>query len=195
MTQKGRLIAITGGIGSGKSSVCGYLREKGYTVLDADEISRQLSSREDFLKKIASAFGDEFVVDGKLMRRELARFCFSDKERTQKLNSLFHGEIFGRVFALAEKAFLSGEKVCFVEVPLLFETGRQGDFDEVWIVTAPEDLRIERVKQRSGLTEEEVRLRMSAQYDYGKAQGVFIRNAGSKEELTAEIDELLGKLA
>lgn len=189
--KNGKIIALTGGIGSGKSSVGKYLGEKGYTVLDADGISRGLSERKDFLSEIARLFGENFVQGGKLDRRALAEYCFSDKERTEKLNALFHGEVYKEIFALAEESFSRGEKLCFAEIPLLFETGKQKEFDEVWIVSAPENVRIERVRKRSGLSEAEIRLRIAAQYDYERAEGRILRNAGTEDELKAEVDELL----
>lgn len=81
--------------------------------------------------------------------------------------------------------------MCFAEIPLLFETGKQKEFDEVWIVSAPENVRIERVRKRSGLSEAEIRLRIAAQYDYERAEGRILRNAGTEDELKAEVDELL----
>lgn len=189
--KKGRLIAVTGGIGSGKSSACVYLREKGYTVLDADAISRALSEEKAFLRRIADCFGERFIENGGLNRKALANYCFSDEERTRKLNSLFHGAVYERIFLLADRAFEDGESVCFAEIPLLFESGREKDFDEVWIITAPESVRVERVMKRSGLTAEEVRLRIAAQFDYSKACGVLIDNSSGEAELRERIDKLL----
>lgn len=88
-----KIIGITGGIGTGKSTVSSYLRQKGYRVLDADEMARGISQKEEVLKEVIESFGDDFVIDGKLNREKMAEEIFSNAEKKEILESIITNRI------------------------------------------------------------------------------------------------------
>ncbi|MGL4484052.1 MAG: dephospho-CoA kinase, partial [Anaerovoracaceae bacterium] len=135
-----KIIGITGGIGSGKSTVSNYLIGKGYAVIDADKISKELMQKgEEGYKQVLEAFGEEILEeDGKIDRLLLAKKVFRNEESKKKLNEITHplviAEINRQVKELEINANLSrqGEnKLCFVDIPLLFEIGFENKVDEV----------------------------------------------------------------
>ena len=140
-----RRIGITGGIGSGKSVVSRLLRIMGYSVYDTDsEAKRLMESSLEVVQKLSECFGRDIYHNGRLNR----------------------GLLSSRVFGKSDKIVWSeslNEEICFVESAILYESRFDELVDEVWTVTAPEELRISRVRQRSGLTEEEIKKRMAAQ--------------------------------
>jgi len=208
-------IGITGGIGSGKSSVGEYLRSLGYKVIDADEIARELTEPgAPLLDDIREAFGDGVFARGvatprggatprgagatiplTLDRKALSKIVFADDTARARLEAMIHGAVYDRMMTEATGA--SGDHPpTFFSIPLLFESGAtdQLPLDEVWAVCAPEELRIARVQARDGLTEADVRARMAAQLtdDERRARaGSVIENDGALEALHAQIDQLL----
>jgi len=189
-----RRIGITGGIGSGKSEVTDYLREKGYPVIDADEVAREAAMPgEPAMLSLREEIGDEiFLEDGTLNRQELAKIMFTDSMTLMTVNEIFHGDIKERIEAHVNEQH--DAQVIFISVPLLFESDAEWMADETWLVTADEDLRLRRVMGRDGMTEEEVRARMSSQMPEEEKRGradVVIENNGTKKELRTFIDGLL----
>ncbi len=159
-------IAITGGIGSGKSTAAQLICNRDYDVVDCDVLSRKVTEKgKPLLDQLARSFGPEILnEDGSLNRQALAFMAFADPDSTDKLNSLVQSAI--RIEMVNKLFELSGEhpgKPVFAEVPLLYEAGWESMFDKVWLVTASEEVRIDRVKSRSGLSEEAVRTRMALQ--------------------------------
>ena len=133
--RQNKKIAITGGIGSGKSAVSQILASKGYFVLDCDQITKQLYQKDQTTSAICQNFGQEFVVDGKVDTKKLGAYVFADESRVKKLNEVMHPLIFAE---LDRQIVESGARVVFVQIPLLFETGMQNEFDDIWLVTADE---------------------------------------------------------
>lgn len=156
-------IGITGGIGSGKSVVSSLLRVMGYPVYDTDSEARRLMNASPELRRqIAEAFGDDIYTDGSLNRPLLASRAFGHPDRVARLNAIVHPAV--RLdFDRWSRGCKAG--ICFVESAILYESHLDRLVDEVWLVTAPETLRVERVQQRSGLTADEVRSRMASQMD------------------------------
>jgi len=156
-----KTIAVTGGIGSGKTAVMGILKEQGFNVLSCDEINGELLERRWVKKKIQKIFPS--AVKGRIKlsldRRALSEEVFSDPEKLNRLNALMHPMILREVKSRARG-------VTFVEVPLLFECGLEREFDGVIVVLRDDKDRIESVKKRSALTEEEITARMNNQTDY-----------------------------
>ena len=192
--MKQNKIAITGGIGSGKSAVAGILQSIGYVVIDCDEITRQLYQKQSTVKLIADAFGAEFVADGKVDKKKLGAAVFSDEAKLKKLNSIVHPLIFEELNRQAENC---GKETVFVEIPLLFETGMQKAFDKIWLVTASEKTRIERVKSRDGLDEVQIKNRINSQMkDEQKVKFVnaVINNDGNLQDLKTAVETCLKKL-
>ena len=191
-------IGITGGIGSGKSVVTDLLREKGYSVIDADEVAREAAMPgEPAMLRLREEIGDEvFHGDGSLDRLKLAKAMFSDPLTLMTVNEIFHGDIKERVEGYVNEREEKGGKGVFLSVPLLFETDAGWMTDEVWLVTADDDVRLRRVMERDGLPEEDVRARMASQMpedDKRARADIVIENNGAIGELYAEIEELLAK--
>jgi dephospho-CoA kinase len=160
-----RVIALTGGIGSGKSNVAATYRSIGVKVVNADDISRALTGpRGEALPLIRQAFGVAvFHADGTLDRAALGRLVFSDPSARGVLNELMHPMITQHV-ALELRALAdAGESAVLLEIPLLFETGMDQLADAVICVTAPEETRIRRIQRRDGLTRAEALARIRSQ--------------------------------
>ena len=161
MMQNNIKIAITGGIGSGKSTVSQFIRRLGYTVLSCDEIYSELLRREEFLSVLEKEFGNILADDGSVDRTKLSRIVFNDKVKLTKLNSITHPAIMEEVFKK-----LQSEKLGFCEVPLLFENGFESLFDEAIVVLRDETERINFVVARDGLNIESVKKRLNSQINY-----------------------------
>lgn len=183
-------IALTGGIGSGKSTAGELLREMGYPVFSCDEIYAELSNEKDFLDLLASRFPD-CVTCGKLDRKKLSETVFSDEAALHALNALSHPLIYARLLKYMDKFPLS-----FAEVPLLFESGRESDFDEVFVVVREKSARIASIKARSGLSETEILARMAKQYDYSSLPEFckVIENNGTRSDLREKLQKMIASI-
>lgn len=188
-------IAVTGGIGSGKTTVCNLIKEKGYPVFSCDEIYAELLSSGKLTADIVKTFGDGVLNgSGGIDRKKLANCVFNDEKKLQILNEITHPKIFEEMFARAENY---GGTV-FFEVPLLFEGGYQKLFDNVIVVLREEDERILSVKLRDNISDEEVKKRIDNQFNYDNAdfaQYYVIHNRGKIGDLSGVIDEILLKIA
>jgi len=184
-------IVLTGGIASGKSTVAEILQEKGFAVLDADLASRQVSLDPAVLREIQALFGEQFVVDGVLDRRALRGYVFGHPTREAQLNALFHGKIYELL--RRQLHALDGDVV--VCIPLYFECGVTLDeIDEIWTVSAPLDIRIQRVVARDQTTAEQARAILAAQTSDAEREARshrVIRNVGDRAALVGEIERVL----
>jgi dephospho-CoA kinase len=157
------VVGLTGGIGSGKSTVAAYFVELGALVVDADTIARDLTkSGSPVLEELQAVFGED-VVDstGNLDRKLLAARAFSSPENTNQLNSIMHQRI--REQAAKDIESFSEDSIVVYDMPLLLETDSTGMCDFVVVVDSPVDQRIERLAWSRGMTEQEVRQRMALQ--------------------------------
>jgi dephospho-CoA kinase len=191
--NKNYKIAITGGIGSGKSTVAKILKEKNYPVFSCDETYAQLVKDKNFLNILANEFGDILDVDGNLDRTKLSAVVFSKKEKLKKLNEITHPKIFEEMFKNAET--FSG--ICFFEVPLLFEEGNEKFFDNVIVVLRDLETRISFVVSRDKINKDEVQARIKNQYNYENcnfAKYYVIHNDGNLADLSNEIECILTKI-
>ena len=161
MTQNNLKIAITGGIGSGKSTVAEIIKEQGYTVVSCDEVYNELLCDKVFLNKLTSEFGDILDSEGKLDRKKLSATVFADETKLKRLNEITHPAIMEEVFRR-----MPDEKVCFCEVPLLFEGGFEDRFDKVIVVLRDKELRIKAVENRDNIDEKTVKSRINNQLNY-----------------------------
>ena len=189
--RQNKKIAITGGIGSGKSAVSQILASKGYFVLDCDQITKQLYQKDQTTSAICQNFGQEFVVDGKVDTKKLGAYVFADESRVKKLNEVMHPLIFAE---LDRQIVESGARVVFVQIPLLFETGMQNEFDDIWLVTADEQTRINRVVVRDNIDVEQIKNRIKNQMnDEQKSKFVhtIIKNDGSFEQLQSVVERCI----
>lgn len=179
-------IAITGGIGSGKSVVANLFENHGYKVLSADRIAKKLLSTDSNLKqKIISEFGEESYSDGNLNKDYLASKVFSGKEATEKINSIVHPE----TIKIIEKECLDeleNKKLVFVESALIFEAKREKLFDYILTVVADPEKRIEWVMQRDKIDKNKVLERLNNQIDDEKKISMsdfVLHNNSTLEEL------------
>ena len=175
-----RIIGLTGGIGSGKSTVAKYLASKGISVYIADVEARKLMESKEVIDEIKSYFGEKVISKkGTIKRKTLANLVFSDKEKLNKLNSIVHPKV--------KKHFMEwvllhkNEPFIVKEVAILFETNGHLDCDKVILVTAPEDVRLMRVMQRDNVSKEDVLARMN--------------NQMSEEEKIAKSDYVIHNIA
>lgn len=195
-----RTIGLTGGIGSGKSTVSAYLREKKIPVVDADSISRQLTAPgSSLLPAVRILLGDKvFREDGKLNRQAVADIIFNDKELLKSYEELITNETARR--CMEELRQLDEQrrwKAAVLDAPLLFECGMQQYMDENWLVQADPETRIARVTARDGISREAICDRMQRQMSEEKKASladVIIENSGSLEELYRQIDRQLERI-
>jgi dephospho-CoA kinase len=156
-------IGITGGIGSGKSHVSKIIEDAGYTVFNADDIAKQIMVEDESVRElIISTFGDESYNGKELNRTYIASKAFSSVENVNKLNSIVHPPMVYEINELMEHE-LENNKIVFVEAALIFEAEVDEILDHVLLVTADEELRISRIKERDHLSEAEIRDRMNFQ--------------------------------
>ena len=183
------LIGLTGSIGSGKSSVSKILKSEGFTILDADEISRNLtSSKSEILDELVEAFGTSILDEnGYLNRRALAAIAFSDEEKKKLLSEI----VTLKVKAIMEEEIKeSKEPYIIMDVPLLFEYNMNENLDEVWTVVADTDIRYERARKRDGITKEDFEARDEAQISQAEKilmSDVVFWNNGTREELREKV--------
>ncbi len=192
-------IAVTGGIGSGKSLLLQYVKEKGYPVFSCDEIYRELIRTSEYAQKLSSVFPDA-CVDGRVDKAKLAAIVFNDEEKRRMLNALAHPLIMERLLKNMQTA---QGKTVFAEVPLLFEGNYEELFDECIVVLRKLEERERAIRLRDNCTLEEARLRIQAQFDYDSdiAQKQFekknvtvIKNENTQRQFYEKIDEYLRKL-
>ncbi|BDS09661.1 dephospho-CoA kinase [Aureispira anguillae] len=158
-------VGITGGIGSGKSTVCRLFEKFGVPVYYADDRAKWLMNyQEDLKTKIQKEFGvGVYDEDGRLNREYLAGIVFNNKAKLETLNAIVHPAVFDDGKNWQEEQEALGVNYSLKEAALLFETGSYASLDKIIVVTAPEDMRIKRVMERDNTTEEAVRARMSKQ--------------------------------
>ena len=196
---EGFVIALTGGIGTGKTTVARILQELGLTVISADQVGHQLLRPGTAVyEEVKQAFGPEILdAEGRIDRRLLGQIVFGDPEKRQRLNDLTHPAIIARIKTEAQALKQAGQDVV-VEVPLLFEAGldtkKAMGFDEIWVVAASPAVQLARVQARDGLGTEEARRRIGAQLPLRVKiahADVVIYNDGTKTELKEEVKQIL----
>lgn len=171
------VIGLTGPTGAGKSTVSAILRKRGFFIADGDVIAREVvQPGEPLLQQLAQAFGEDILTEGVLNRRVLAQKAFSDPEKLQLLNSLMHPVIEERMFReIAEHP----DCPAVIDAAALIESGIDKRCDFLVVVTAPLDVRLERIMARDGLTEADAKVRIGAQHDeefYTSRADIVIRN-------------------
>ncbi|MDE7376684.1 MAG: dephospho-CoA kinase [Muribaculaceae bacterium] len=158
------LIAITGGIGSGKSVVCSVLRALGYPVYDCDSRAKALMDADTEIKRRIAADINPSAIDanGCIDRKALSAIVFNDADKLAALNAIVHSAVRADLRAW-KKTMPTDCSICFVETAILYQSGLDREVEAVWEVAAPVDVRIARVQKRSGLTAAEVRARIASQ--------------------------------
>ena len=190
-----KVVALTGGIGSGKSLVANYFFTLGAEVLDADQISRQVIERgTPGFDEVVATFGDSVLKDGEIDRRALGEIIFADSEKRKSLEAIIHPKV-QQALATARKALGENETLIY-EIPLLVETGAADRFDHVITVEAPLEARIERLKKR-GLHQSEIEKRIASQATPEQRTAVasmVINNDGDEEELLRKVEAIWEEL-
>jgi dephospho-CoA kinase len=161
-----KIIGITGGIGSGKSTVAAMLEKKGAVVVNADKIGHEMLLDAVVRRELAQAFGQDVLdANGEVDRTRLSGKVFGKPEAVARLNAITHPRITLRAKADIAACRKRGEKLVVLDAPLLVEAGWTGLVDEVWVTEAPPEIIMQRVCERSGLDVEEIAARINAQAD------------------------------
>ena len=193
-----RIIGITGGIASGKSTVTEFLRQQGYQVIDADQVVHELQEPgERLYQALLSTFDSSILQeDGRLDRPKLGAMIFGNPElleqSSQIQNQIIREELAGRRDLLAET-----EDIFFMDLPLLFELQYEEWFDQIWLVDVTEKTQLSRLMSRNALSQEEAEKRIAAQLslrEKRKRADVLIDNNGSLEATRQQIRDALQKL-
>jgi dephospho-CoA kinase len=191
-----KLFGLTGGIGSGKSTVARRFRERGVPVIDADQLARDVVAKGTAgLEEIVARFGPEIVdAEGNLDRKKLAARVFGDDEERRALNRITHPRIGKLLSDRADELAQRGEPLACYEVPLLFEAGLDAALRPIVVVDAPVDTQVERTVARDGGTEQEALARIRAQMpleEKARRADHVIDNTGTLAALRARADEVL----
>ena len=166
-----KVIAITGGIASGKSMATNYIRQKGFTVLDADTITHSIYLNDSASKPLREAFGDSIFTDGKIDRKRLGSIIYNDRSKRALLNSIMHPLIYDEIKNQIDKC---SDDILFIDVALLFEAGFDSLADLVLCIYASKDIRVKRLMERDNIS-----------YDFAMAK---INSQMSMEEIRDRSD-------
>ncbi len=192
-------IGLTGGIATGKTTAAEILRARGYPVVSADGIARQVvEPGEEGARALLSLLGPAyFDRGGALLRDKLAAYIFSDSQRRQEVESVLHPLIQARVQREKQQLLGQGAQVAFYDVPLLFEKNLEDRFDKVLLIYAAESLQRERLQQRESWTADQIEARLAAQIPIDQKRqraDYVIDNSGTLEELEQALEEFLKEL-
>ena len=195
-----KVIGLTGGTGSGKSTVAAYLREKGCYIIDADKISRTLTAKGgEALGPIKERFGKKvFSDDGSLDRKKLGSIVFADEKKLRMLEEITTNIVIEKTLQIIEELRSSGnEKTVIIDAPLLFECGMKDCSDENWLVICEQEDRINRLILRDGIERQSIMDRMANQLSDDEKSlmaDVIIDNSGSLKDLYCQIDKLIERV-
>jgi len=188
-----KIIGLTGGIATGKSTVARLLAEHGARIIDADQLSREVvAPGSPALARIAEMFGPEVIsADGTLDRQGVRRLVFSDPARRRALEALLHPAIAALARIRLEEARQAGAPVAVYMAPLLIEAGATDRVDEIWVVTVRPEVQLARLMARDHCTLEQARQIVEAQMPLAEKERfglVVIENSGSLEETARQVD-------
>ena len=191
-------IAVTGGAGSGKSSVCNRLKELGITIISSDALAREaVAPGSTAHKKILNYFGEKVVLsDGKLNRQMLRRIIVNDGAARRSLEGFIHPEITKLMQRKMAQAEQNGDRVVAVEIPLLFELGMEKQFDIVVVVSADPKVRVKRLMDRDNVFREDAEELLNVQMpdqEKVKRGGFVLSNNGSAKQLISSVDRFYEK--
>ena len=191
----GKIIGITGGIASGKSTVTNFLRQKGFEVVDADALVHQLQKPGGRLFQIlVEHFGEKVLLeDGKLNRPLLASLIFSNSEE-REWSKETQGQIIREELGSLRDKLAQTDDVFFMDIPLLFEQDYASWFDETWLVYVSRDTQLDRLMNRDQLSKESAETRLASQWpleEKKKSATYILDNNGSREQLLSQVVTLL----
>ena len=186
-------IALTGGISTGKSTVCNLFKLHGFLTIDADLIAHRLLDENS--DKIASMFAEKYVENGKVIRKELGKIIFSNEENKLKLEALLHPLIENEIIK-ESKIFEEQNKPYFVDIPLFFEKMHY-PIPKSLVIYTPKDIQIQRLMKRDNIDENEAKLKISNQMDIEekkKLADMVIDNSQNLKHLQAEVERIIGEI-
>lgn len=194
----GKIIGITGGIASGKSTVTEFLRQKGFQVIDADAVVHQLQKPSGRLYQVlVEHFGEKILLEnGELNRPLLASLIFSNPEE-QEWSKRTQGEIIREELAALRNQFAQTEALFFMDIPLLFEQNYAVWFDETWLVYVNRDVQLERLMKRDQISREAAESRLNSQWPLERKISLAshsLDNNGNQEQLIAQVVQLLEEM-
>jgi dephospho-CoA kinase len=195
-----KVIGLTGGIGSGKSTVAQFLAELGAVVIDADKVGHEAFKPDTELwREVVAAFGRQILTPkGDIDRGKLGKMVFGSSESLARLNRIMHPRMYDMVETQLEEYRRQGVDVVVLEAPLLLEAGWASLVDEIWVTITPESTVLTRLQERVGLTEPESLARIRSQMseeERVKHADVIINNDGDLDELRGRVGELWQRLA
>ena len=189
------IVGITGGIGSGKSTVSRILRDKGFYFVDLDMISHEVIQDPGIKTEIFKNFGSEIFDKEEISRKKLGKIVFENKKKLKKLNSIMHPEILKR---MRKKINESKKNLVFVEIQLLFEVGWENEFDLILLIWADKNTQIKRVLARDKRSENEteniINSQISLDKKIKKSDYVIENNNDNLEDLKNKIDDFINFL-
>ena len=194
----GKIIGITGGIASGKSTVTEFLRQKGFQVVDADAVVHQLQKPGGQLYQVlVEHFGEKILLEnGELNRPLLASLIFSNPEE-QEWSKRTQGEIIREELAALRNQFAQTEALFFMDIPLLFEQNYASWFDETWLIYVNRDVQLERLMKRDQISKEAAESRLNSQWPLERKISLAshsLDNNGNQEQLIAQVVQLLEEM-
>ena len=186
-------IALTGGIATGKSTVCNLLKLHGFLTIDADKIAHKLLDNHS--AKIAAMFGEHYVQNGKVLRKELGKIIFSDENEKKRLEAFIHPLIKEEIIK-ESVIFEKAQKPYFIDIPLFFETMNY-DISKSLVVYTPSKIQCERLMKRDSIKKEEALQKMSNQMDIEKKKelaDLCIDNSSTLKNLQNEVERVIGEI-
>ena len=194
----GKIIGITGGIASGKSTVTEFLRQKGFQVVDADAVVHQLQKpRGRLFQILVEHFGEKVLLEnGELNRLLLASLFFSNPEE-QEWSKRTQGEIIREELAALRNQFAQTAALFFMDIPLLFEQDYASWFDETWLVYVNRDVQLERLMKRDQISREAAESRLNSQWPLERKISLAshsLDNNGNQEQLIAQVVQLFEEM-
>ena len=194
-----RVIGLTGGIGSGKSTVSRYLAELGAIIIDADKLGHEAyQPNAETWRELVKTFGNEILAqDNTIDRKKLGTIVFNNPEKLKRLNTIVHPRMFEMAKKRIDDCRRKGTRVVILDAPILFETNWTPLVDEVWVVVSNEANVIKRAVARTGLPEDQIRSRIRSQMtneERIKCAQVVIHNDGTEGDLREKVKELWERL-
>ncbi|MCX7733942.1 MAG: dephospho-CoA kinase [bacterium] len=188
-----KIVYLTGGIATGKSTVAKIFEELGAKVIDADKIVHKLLEEDEAVKsEIVKIFGQDILENGKISRRKLGAIVFADRSKLSVLEKITHPKV---LEIMSKQISESDEELVVLEIPLLFE--KQMNLKPSVVVYCPAHIQIKRMKERDNLSDEEIRNRLNSQIDIEKKKEMadyVVDNSGSLEETREQVRKLIDKL-
>ena len=188
-------IGITGSIACGKSTVSDYLKEKGYTIIDADKLGHVALTSEDVKRRLSETFGANILVNNEISREVLGKLVFGNDNNLKKLNNIIHPKIKELILKLQEQH--KDEDMVFLDIALLYEANFVDLVEKVAVVYVDKGVQLERLMTRNSLSKEEALKRIESQMSPQEKASLgdfVINNSYRKEDTFQQIDEILEKL-